>query len=123
MAAATASLKPAALYSDTKLTRKLSSSVIRTDEKGVTPTVYVALGTYYARESAAPKGYMLSTKIYGPYSFTEANSGTAAKTEEIKASDQPLSDPVDLIVDKKNSTAREGDKINSLAGAQFTISY
>ena len=114
---------PAVLYSDTKLTRRLGSSVIRTDDKGVTPTAYVALGTYYVRESAAPKGYMLSTGTYGPYTFTAANSGTTAKIEESRVSDQPLTDPVDLIVDKKNSTAGEGDRINSLAGAQFTISY
>ena len=75
-------------------------------------------GTYYVKETKAPKGYALDKKVYSV-------SVTSGKTEVYKVKDIPQSDPVGILLGKidKETNKNKPQGSASLAGAEFTIKY
>ena len=103
------------------------SGYIKTDENGYgqfsfgDPYRKVPLGTYFALEAAAPKGYKLSNDIV---EFKDSGKKTSDGYAIYRAvcSDIPESDPIGVMLQKKSTTglqAADGD----LAGAGFEVSY
>lgn len=81
---------------------------------GTSNTISLPAGTYYVKEIVAPKGYNLDSKVY-------TITVTSGQTSTLKASDEPLFDPLSLKIQKK--ATEKTDKNQSLEGAEYTIKY
>lgn len=80
-----------------------------------------ASASYYAKETKAPKGYELDETVY-----TFVNSGKKAadgtKIYSFSCTDDPVNDPVGIILQKKNAVTGETTS-QGLGGAVFSIEY
>ena len=94
---------------------------IATDANGYAKTAPLSVGTYYVKESAAPKGYLPDPAVYA----VEVTPNTTAHVNGGTVTDIPGNDPVGMLVGKKD--ADTGQMVAqggaSLAGAQFTVEY
>lgn len=79
-------------------------------------------GTYYVKETKAPKGYALSSAI-NKITVTSGKTTQYGTNGELK--DYPQSDPVRIILGKvdKETNKNKPQGSASLAGAEFTIKY
>lgn len=86
-----------------------------TDVNGASNTLALAPGTYYVKETVAPKGYMINTQV-------KTVTITTGQTTSVSFADDPLNDPVAIMLNKVDA---EGNTLEgaSLEGAQFTIKY
>ena len=117
--------------------RSISSFIGRivTNQKGEGQLDHLPMGSYYVREVSAPAGYQLD----GTVREVRVGSGSSSVLE---VTDQPLGQPVDLVVSKYDadrgrllsvqSSATQADASSQgtdepsgqgLAGAQFTLRY
>lgn len=87
---------------------------LTTNAEGRANTLTLAAGSYSVKEISAPKGYRLDTKIY-PVAVTGGETAT------VSCSDEPLFDPLKLVIEKK--AADGADKNLSLEGAEYTVKY
>lgn len=102
-----------AVYSDSDCRTKVGTFTTKADGTS-TGSLTLNPGTYYVKETKAPKGYLLSEIVY-PARVTTGNTTT------VKAEDIPGNDPVRLIVEKKD--ALTGEATEALEGAEFTVKY
>ena len=103
------------VYSNKACTSKVGT--LTTNSSGQANTLTLNKGTYYIKETKAPKGYQLSTTV------TTATVKSSALTTA-KVSDTPINDPAAITIYKRDKVT--GDKVQgsaSLAGAQFTVNY
>lgn len=91
---------------------------LTTDAQGNSNTVEVDAGTYYVKETKAPKGFILDKKVY-PVTVT------AGKTAVLKVKDLPQLDPVGVLLGKidKETNQNKPQGSASLEGAEFTVKY
>lgn len=103
------------IYADSGCTNSVLT--LKTDENGNTPLTAIAEGTYWVKETAAPKGYALDTQTY-----TVTVSGAVTTLNVV---DCPQLDPVGILLGKidreTNQNKPEGSA--TLQGAHFTIKY
>lgn len=95
----------------------VSGGTLICDASGVSNTFTLAPGTYYLIEGVAPKGYKLSDTVTA---FTVTRGQTTTVTTGC-AVDVPLNDPTAVVINKTNRNG--GEKINTLAGTEFTMKY
>lgn len=84
------------------------------------PTM-VPLGTYYAVEYVAPKGYTLSDEVI-QFKNSGKDDGNGNAYYEATCSDTPESDPIGVMLQKKSTTGLQAES-GDLAGAEFEVSY
>ena len=101
------------IYSDSAC--RNSVGTFTTNANGVSNTVALKPATYYVKETKAPKGYKLDTKVYSV-------TVTAGQTATVNVADEPVLDPLKWkLVTKK---IEEGaDKNLSVEGAEFEAKY
>ena len=100
------------VYSDSGLKNLVGT--LRTNESGDSNTLELFEGVYYAKETKAPKGYILDTKVY-------TLDVKAGETTTLNVGDEPLFDPLSLKIQKK---IEEGaDKNITFEGAEYTVKY
>ena len=99
------------VYTDADCKNK--AAVLVTGEDGVSNTAEVNEGTYYAKETKAPKGYLKDTQIYTVHV-------EAGKTAEFSAVEMPAGDAGVLELTKINA---KGGLVPPLSGAWFTVNY
>lgn len=87
-------------------------TTIITDEKGCGKTDGLTLGTYYIKETKAPKGYRINSTVY------TARLNTDTLSVKLDVSETPGNDPASVLVQKKDS-----DNTDFLEGAVFAIRY
>lgn len=95
---------------------------LTTEESGWSNTVELDEGTYYLKETKAPKGYALNSEVKSV--SVKANNTTQYGTNnELK--DYPQSDPVSVVLGKvdKETNKNKPQGSASLAGAEFTVKY
>ena len=95
---------------------------LTTEENGWSNTVELDEGTYYLKETKAPKGYALNSDVKKV--SVKANETTQYGTNnELK--DYPQSDPVSVVLGKvdKETNKNKPQGSASLAGAEFTVKY
>ena len=95
----------------------VSGGTLICDASGVSNTFTLAPGTYYLIEGEAPKGYKRSDTVTA---FTVTRGQTTTVTTGC-AVDVPLNDPTAVVINKTNRNG--GEKINTLAGTEFTMKY
>lgn len=108
------------VYSDSACTKKVMTLTTKAD--GTTDTKEIDAGKYYAKETKAPKGYELDSRVKTVTVDTDNDEDNPAV---VNISDVPGTDPVNFKVqkvDKETGKAvPQGDAI--LSGAQFTVNY
>ena len=100
------------VYADQGLSKLVGT--LKTNASGDSNTLELDEARYYAKETKAPKGYKLDTKVY-------TLDVKAGETIVLNVADEPLFDPLSLKIQKK---IEEGaDKNISLEGAEYTVKY
>ncbi|MGN1334817.1 MAG: SpaA isopeptide-forming pilin-related protein [Anaerovoracaceae bacterium] len=102
------------IYKSTTLSGSSKVGTLITDDSGNTNILTLNAGTYYVKETKAPKGFDIDTKVY---TVTVVSGNTAT----INCSDVPLFDPLSLIVQKKATAGTENNL--SVEGAEYTVKY
>lgn len=110
------------IYSDKDATKKVKS--ITTDDKGYAEASDLKAGTYYIKETKAPKGYMLNKEIF----TVKVKAGDKASANVLKVADQPGNDPASLVIFKNDPDHIEKDENGKevkkgLAGVEFELCY
>ena len=95
-----------------------SKAVITIKDGGESDPVTVETGTYYVKETKAPKGYALDNKVY----TVEVVKG---KTSTVAAHDIPKSNEAGLLIQKldKETGLPIPQGAASLENAEYTVSY
>lgn len=106
------------VYSDSSLSGASKVGVLTTDENGESNTLTLNAGTYYVRETTAPKGYALDKTTY-------TVTIKPNETYKLKVSDKPTLDPVDVLLGKvdKETNQNKPEGSLSLEGALFTAKF
>ena len=104
------------LYTDSACTSAIGT--LTTDAAGNTGTLSVNAGTYYLKETTAPKGYSISSKIH-------TVSVSSGHTTVVYATNKPQMDPVGVLLGKVDAETNANKPQNSasLKGAQFTVKF
>ena len=104
------------VYKEQACTTKVAN--LTTDAQGNSNTVEVDAGTYYVKETKAPKGFVLDKQVH-PVTVT------AGKTTVLKVKDLPQLDPVGVLLGKidKETNQNKPQGSASLEGAEFTVKY
>lgn len=109
------------IYTDKACTKKIGSITTNASGYGSYSKYVDSTASYYAKETKAPKGYELDETVY-----TFVNSGKKAadgtKIYSFSCTDEPVNDPVGIILQKKNAVTGETTG-QGLAGAVFSIEY
>ncbi len=101
------------LYTDAAC--KDDYSEIITDAKGIGTSGELVVGTYYVKETKAPKGYALDPTIHKV-------KVTAGETAVLELEDTPQADPVLVLLQKRNATT--GETVDwRMEGAEYTFKY
>lgn len=104
------------LYTDSACTSAIGT--LTTDAAGNTGTLSVNAGTYYLKETSAPKGYSISSKVH-------TVSVSSGHTTVVYATNKPQMDPVGVLLGKVDAETNANKPQNSasLKGAQFTVKF
>ena len=100
------------VYADQGLSKLVGT--FKTNASGDSNTLELDEARYYAKETKAPKGYKLDTKVY-------TLDVKAGETTVLNVADEPLFDPLSLKIQKKREEG--ADKNLSLEGAEYTVKY
>lgn len=106
------------VYSDSSLSGASKVGVLTTDENGESNTLTLNAGTYYVRETTAPKGYALDKTTY-------TVTIKPNETYKLKVSDKPTLDPVGVLLGKvdKETNQNKPEGSLSLEGVLFTAKF
>lgn len=104
------------VYTGSNATGHVATLVIGSN--GWSQEISLDAGTYYIKETKAPKGYALDNNIY---SITVASGSKATRN----FTDRPQTDPVSIILNKVDSDTGNASPQGkgTLADAQFTIKF
>lgn len=92
-----------------------------TDKDGKASLDGLALNRYWVKETKAPDGYTIDTKVYP----VDLRSGTTAVVEAtVKSQDMPIMDPAAILLFKVDKeTGGPAQNNGSLGGAQFEVKF
>lgn len=93
---------------------------LTTNAKGASSVVELDGGTYYVKETKAPKGYEQDTRIY-KVTVPPGKMGETVKTTVCKVKDVPKTGTARLKKTSSNPSATGNNANYSLAGAEFEI--
>lgn len=92
--------------------------VIRTDKKGYGKAENLPEGSYDIKETKAPKGYVLDTKL-------RQITVNAGQTVTYECQDEPEKTKVEILIRKQDAETGKGQAQAglSLAGAEFHVAF
>ncbi|MDD7511618.1 MAG: prealbumin-like fold domain-containing protein [Peptostreptococcaceae bacterium] len=99
-------------YADAKCT--VAKGVVTTVADGSSNKIKLPAGTYFVKETKAPFGYVLDSKVY-------TATIVSGQTTTVDVKDRPMLDPLNVVVQK--SVEEGADKNLSAKGAEFEIKY
>lgn len=104
------------VYSDKEATKEVGKVTL--DGNGAGELSGIKAGTYYVKETKAPKGYALDEE-------THEVTIASGKTTELAVKDVPQNDPAFMKVQKVDAETGKASALGAgtLAGAEFTVSY
>jgi len=107
------------VWSDKELTKSVGT--LTTNSDGRSNELSVLAGTYYIKETLAPKGYLKDDTIYE----IKIDIDDLGNVEVLNVKDVPEEDPVWVMIQKIDAVS--GEPVPSgngtLAGAEFTVKY
>ncbi len=107
------------VWSDKELTENVGTLITKSD--GASNELSVLAGTYYIKETLAPKGYLKDDTTYE----VEIKIDDLDETEIVNVKDMPEDDPAWVMIQKVDALSCEpipsGD--GTLAGAEFVVKY
>lgn len=103
-----------AVYSDKECKNEIGK--LTTDADGNTKSITVYYGTYYAKETKAPKGYEADSSVLGPVTVNAKNT-----TGVFNASDVPSMGKLTLTKTSANPDVSSSLTCYSLKGAVYTV--
>ena len=106
------------IYADAALSEASRVGTLRTNQYGKTNTVELSPGTYYARETVAPKGYEKSAEIH---SFTVISE----QTTTLHLTNIPKTRDIDVLlrkIDAETELSKPQGQA-SLKGARFQVQF
>ena len=92
-----------------------NDAILVCDSNGNTATLEMPLGTYYAKETAVGKGYLINSDPLPQFELTAAN--TADNPYVINTTDMPTMDPITVALTKTTNTSKP------IKGAVYCIEY
>lgn len=92
-----------------------NDAILVCDSNGNTATLEMPLGTYYAKETAVGKGYLIKSEPLPQFELTAAN--TADNPYVINTTDRPTMDPITVALTKTTNTSKP------IKGAVYCIEY
>ncbi|MBQ4558926.1 MAG: LPXTG cell wall anchor domain-containing protein [Tyzzerella sp.] len=106
------------IYSSSSLDESTRVGVLATNANGEMNTLELEAGTYYARENVSPMGFAKSNEVT---QFTI----TAEKTTTLTFTDDPQTNPIDILVRKIDADTNRNEPQGSakLDGAHFRVQY
>lgn len=106
------------IYMNSSLAENMKVGTLTFDANGDSNTIELEVGTYYAKETTAPKGYAKSNQVT---SF----SIKADQTTTVQLTDVPQVNPVDILIEKVDADTKEHEPQGaaSLQGARFLVQY
>lgn len=104
------------VYSNAAATNLVAT--LKIDSTGWSQEIDLDAGTYYIKETKAPKGYAIDTKTY------DVTVSSGSKTTK-EFSDRPQTDPISIVLQKVDAdTGNANPQGNgTLADAQFTVKF
>lgn len=110
------------VYSDEATTKVVTT--VTTDELGIAEISDLNEGTYYFKETKAPKNYAINNKLF----TVTVKAGDPVTENVIEVPEQPGNDPAALIIFKNDPDHIEKDENGKdvkkgLAGVEFKLSY
>jgi len=104
------------VYSDKEATKEVGKVTL--DGSGAGELSGIKAGTYYVKETKAPKGYALDEE-------THEITITSGQATELVVKDAPQNDPAFMKVQKVDAETGKPSPLGAgtLAGAEFTVSY
>lgn len=110
------------IYSDKDATKKVTT--VTTNDKGYAEATGLTAATYYVKETKAPKGYVINSKIFS----ISVKSGDKPADNVLKVSEQPGNDPAYIAIFKNDPEHIEkdgngNDVKKGIAGVEFELSY
>lgn len=109
------------IYKDKACTQKIGSITTNASGYGSYSKYVDASASYYAKETKAPKGYELDETVY-TFVNSDKKAADGTKIYSFSCTDEPVNDPVGIILQKKNAVTGETTG-QGLAGAVFSIEY
>ena len=104
------------VYSDAACTKSVGT--LTTGDNGVSGYLYVKEGTYYAKETTAPKGFELNPDVIGPVSVSASNQPGIFNATDVP---KPTSGNGKLVKQSANPDITNGNTYYTLEGAEYTV--
>lgn len=107
------------IWADAGLAKNVGTLTTKSD--GTSDTISLLAGTYYIKETVAPKGYLMDETVYE----VKIGIDDIDETKVLSVTDIPEEDPAWVMIQKVDALSGEavpsGD--GTLAGAEFTVKY
>lgn len=107
------------IWSDAGFAENIGTLTTKSD--GTSDTISLLAGTYYIKETVAPKGYLMDETVYE----VKIGIDDIDETKVLSVTDIPEDDPAWVMIQKVDALSGEavpsGD--GTLAGAEFTVKY
>lgn len=106
------------VYKEASLSDVSKAGVLKTDAQGISNTLSLQAGTYYVKETKAPKGYALNPD-------TKTVTVSAGKESVVEFADVPQLCPIEILLEKIDAETgkKEPQGTAALSGAEFTVKY
>lgn len=104
------------VYSDAACTKSVGT--LTTGDNGVSGYLYVKEGTYYAKETTAPKGFELHPDVIGPVSVSASNQPGIFNATDVP---KPTSGSGKLVKQSANPDITNGNSNYTLEDAEYTV--
>ncbi|MBR1829583.1 MAG: hypothetical protein IJ781_08755, partial [Atopobiaceae bacterium] len=113
------------VYSDKGCSNAVTT--MTTDAKGYAKSADIPQGTYFVKETAAPKGYLADSKVYE----VKVTASNTSRVNGGNVSEVPGNDPSQALVQKIDAegtvisaaSAKDAQGASTLAGAEFTVRF
>ena len=112
------------VYTDAKckspVTKDGKNVTLTTDKNGKASVSGLPKGTYYIKETTAPKNWTIDSTVYTVDATSDGDASAGVISKTVTSEEVPDLDPLTILLKKTDS---KGDVAKSLENARFVIKY